>query len=428
MSTWTKRTRRLLAIAILPALLLISGSQAIHADQTSQWPTAWTKFRLNQDNNAVWSDGVSPAVKWKTHVDATIIGDASVVNNVVYVGTEEQKVLAFNATTGQQLWSTAVDNRIRDQVIVADGKLFVGTGNRNFKRDYIDENDSPVLIRGQGQNSIYGLDAANGNILWKFDTVGENMPTMLYKDGMLYAVGGDRHFYALNATTGQLYWKLFLGSYISVASLNINGDLLYTGGADPNVFFAIDIKKQAIAWATDTSSFEVGGIDDCSAAYSDSLLFTDSVTRINDDGTYGGHGIYAIDANSGQHIWSFDEGDGAMIENNKCGVPVVYNGVVYAGSPVTRSMYALDAKTGKLLWKLPNTGVIKAPPVLYDNVIYFVNVDGLLFVANAQNGNIMNVKLLGGKLNTQGPMIINNTLYIGTQKGDMFAIPTSELK
>ncbi len=417
-----------LVIVALLSLMLGMGLSVTRADQAPNWPTSWTKFRFAPDNNAVWNAPNATAAKWKTHVGATLITDASIANGVLYMGSEESKVLAFDAASGKQLWVTEVDNRIRGQMLVADGKVFLGTGNRDFKRDYIDEQDNPILIRGRGQSSVYALDAATGSVIWRYDTVGEDMPTGMYKDGVYYFANGDRHFYALDANTGTLLWKLYVGSYDSVSSLNTNGSLLYAGGADPNAFYAFDPAKQQIAWSVDTHVAEVGGIDDCSAAYADGLLFTDSVTRLNADGTYGGHGIYAINANTGEFMWTFDEGDGAMIENNKCGVPVAYKGAVYAGSPVTRAMYALDQKTGKLLWKIPNTGVIKAPPVLYNDKIYFTNVDGLLFVADAISGNITKVVVLGGKLNTQGPMIANGSLYIGNQKGDMQAIPLSDLQ
>lgn len=426
------RKSKLMLTGLLLAACVLLGSSAGGSQPTraaEQWPSYWPKLRLAANNNAVWqTEGAAPA-SWKTHLDVQLLSDATVANGLVYVGIEEQEMVAFDAANGEVRWRTKVNNRIRGSAVVADGKLFVGTGNRDFKRDYIDEDaERQVLVRGRGDNAVYGMDALSGRILWRFDTVGENMPTSLYKDGVLYFANGNRYFYALDANTGQLLWKLGMASYFSVSSLTTDGgDLVFAGGADPNFFYAINIRERQLQWASDTSGVEVGGIDDCSAAYADGKLFTNSVTSINEDGSFGGHGHYAINAASGEFLWRFDEGENRMTENNKCGVPVALDGVVYAGSPVNNAMYALEANTGRVIWKI-NTASIKNPPVVYNGTIYFVDQTGMLYVANARTGEMITKRNLGGRLNTQGPVLVNGSLYIGTQKGDMYAIPISELR
>ncbi len=416
-----------LAAVLLLTVMLFNGTASSTAQTT--WPSQWPKYRLNQNNNAVWTSSAASGARWKTHVGAIFFTTASVVDGVVYIGTQDNKVMALDASSGKLLWTTAVNNWIMSDIIVADGKVFAGSGDRNFKRDYIDDNvEKQTLVRGQGDNSMYALDAKTGKAIWEYRTVGENMPTMVYKDGTLYFANGDRHFYALNANDGSLLWKLGMASYFSMSSLNLVGDIAYIGGADPNYFYAVDLKNHELVWASDTSNVEVGGIDDCSAAYEDGMLFTNSVTSLSDDGGFGGHGSYAINAASGKFTWAFDEGSGPMVEDNKCGVPVVQSGVVYMGSPVTQAFYALDAKSGKQLWKFGGTGVIKGAPVLYNGVVYFTNVRGILYAVDAQSGKQIAKRDLGGRVSPNGPVLVNGSLYIGTQAGDMYAIPISDLR
>ncbi len=426
------RLSRWVACAAVLSMMFITLTGISRADQTSQWPTTWSKYRLDPSNNAVFGDP-SQAVRWKTTSNNVPFTNVSVANGIAYVGDMNNALTAYNATTGALLWNAPVNNWIMSDPIVAEGKVFVGSGDRYFHRITQDNGDKggrgqTILVRGNGASAIYAFDAQSGAKVWQYNTEGGNMPTAAYKDGAIYFVSGDRMLRALRASDGALIWQLNLGSYISMSSINIVGNILYIGGADPNAIYAIDITTRSMTWSKRTTGVELGGMDDCSMAYADGLLFSDSVIRLNADGSYGGHGIYAFDASSGNLVWSFDEGDAAMIDDNKCGVPVAYNGVVYVGSPVTKAMYALDQKTGKLLWKKDATGAIRGGSVIYNGKLYFVNLAGSLYTLDLATGTEIKRRDLGGKVSPQGLVLINGSIYVGTKKGDMFAIPLQDLQ
>ncbi len=413
-------------------LTLASVSRADGPAPATGWPTQWTKYRLDPSNNAVFGDP-SLAVRWTTHSSNVPFTNVTVANGIAYVGAMNNKLIAYDATSGAVLWNAPVNNWIMSDPIVAEGKVFVGSGDRYFHRITLDNGDKggrgqSILVRGNGSSAFYAFDAQSGKQIWEYQTDGENMPTAAYKDGAIYFVSGDRMLRALRASDGALIWQMNLGSYISMSSLNIVGNILYVGGADPNAIYAIDVTTRSMTWSKRTTGIEVGGMDDCSMAYDNGLLFSDSVTRLSADGSFGGHGIYAFDAATGNLVWSFDEGDASMIEDNKCGVPVAYNGVVYVGSPVTKAMYALDQKTGTLLWKTAAGGPVRGGAVIYDGKLYFVNLSGRLFTLDLATGTEIKHRDLGGKVSPQGLVLINGSIYVGTQKGDMFAIPISDLK
>ena len=57
-----------------------------------------------------------------------------------------------------------------------------------------------------------------------------------------------------------------------------------------------------------------------------------------------------------QVAWTFDSGDSFPASENECN-PIVVNGVLYATTPKI-SVVALDAATGRLLWRFdPNVGM-----------------------------------------------------------------------
>ena len=426
------RLSRWVAYAAAFSLMFLTLASVSRADQASQWPTQWTKYRLDPSNNAVFGDP-SLAVQWKTHGNNVPFTNVTVANGIAYVGDDNNALTAYNATTGALLWNAPVNNWIMSDPIVAEGKVFVGSGDRYFHRYTVDNGDNKgrgesITVRGGGPSAYYAFDAQTGKQIWEYPTEGEDMPTGAYKDGAIYFVSGDRTLRALRASDGALIWQMSMGSYMSMSSLNIVGDTLYVGGADPNAIYAINITTRTMTWSKRTTGIEVGGLDDCSMGYANGLLFSDSVIRLNADGSYGGHGIYAFDAATGNLVWSFDEGDAPMIQDDKCGVPVAYNDVVYVGSPVTKAMYALDQKTGKLLWKTAAGGPVRGGSVIYDGKLYFVTLGGRIFTLDLATGVAINHRDLGGNVSPEGLVLINGSIYVGTMKGDMFAIPISQLQ
>jgi outer membrane protein assembly factor BamB len=95
------------------------------------------------------------------------------------------------------------------------GRQFTGGGATH---------DVPALRAGatnvrppeQGYGSIQALDALTGDVRWHFDktdvTDGGVLSTAT---GIVFAGGREGYFYALDAATGALLWKVMLGGQIA---------------------------------------------------------------------------------------------------------------------------------------------------------------------------------------------------------------------
>lgn len=80
-------------------------------------------------------------------------------------------------------------------------------------------------------------------------------------------------------------------------------------------------------------------------------------------GSYDGN-LYALDAKTGEKLWSYPAG-GFVISS-----PAVANGVVYIASDVA-ILYALDARTGAKLWDETSLGIgAFASPAVADGMVY----------------------------------------------------------
>ncbi|MFG6147959.1 PQQ-binding-like beta-propeller repeat protein [Halobacillus sp. B23F22_1] len=88
-------------------------------------------------------------------------------------------------------------------------------------------------------------------------------------------------------------------------------------------------------------------------------------------------------------------------------------------------MYAYDLKSGERQWEYEDE-VMKAPPVAKDNVVYFGNTKGLVQALDAESGEKQGELELGGTLAPSGPIIMNDTLIIGSPDSN-FSVLTEHI-
>jgi outer membrane protein assembly factor BamB len=82
-----------------------------------------------------------------------------------------------------------------------------------------------------------------------------------------------------------------------------------------------------------------------------------------------------------QLLWSF------KTTGDIRSAPAVVDGKVYVGSG-DRSMYALDANTGKKLWSFAAEGDLESSPLVLMGKVYFGSSDGHLYAVKTENGEL----------------------------------------
>ncbi|RPF54177.1 PQQ-binding-like beta-propeller repeat protein [Aquisalibacillus elongatus] len=402
-----KRTVALLLSACLLLLPMTSFAEEFG-------PEEWNQYRLNSDKNAVFNSDESPLDFGQLQTAEQIRATPVVVGDKLFVGNHNSgDLFAFNLKSGEELWRNQAPNWIHSEMIYNNGKVFVGFGNRFFQDNG---------IRGTGESGVLALDAESGEIIWKFNTDGEVMPTPAYYNENLYISTGDRNLYKVDVETGELQKKVEIGSRVSMSSPNIYNDSLYVGGASPFKFYSYDLENDSVDWER---SFEnvVAGLDDVPPAIDSNIVVTTAVEGSYEDPN---HMIYAMDTESGEVVWKDSLGKGDMVKNNKSGAPIIYKGTVFVGSPITKTFYAYDLESGEQLWELKDE-VMKAPPVAQDGVVYFTNVKGIVNAVDTKSGELINSKELGGTLAPSGPIIVNDTIIVGSQDSNVYMLPISEL-
>jgi len=279
-------------------------------------------------------------------------------------------VYAINISNGQVVWADKFPNQIMTEPIIVNGEVIIGLGNAMFINS---------TVRGTGENAVIALSLYSGKELWNFTTLGEDMPTPVYYDGMIIEANGNGEVFALNATTGKLVWEDYIGSYDSMSSPVLVNNVIYFGSANPYIFWAIDAKSGKVLWYYNFSSYEqnLGGLDDSSPAYSDGIVVTSYTIHINNENMV--ECLVAFNADNGKIIWALNEGVGPIPPYLESPPPVIFNGIVFHDSPVG-ILYAVNLSSGKVIWEYKTGFTTSNVDIIKGKYVVIQNETGYLFV------------------------------------------------
>jgi outer membrane protein assembly factor BamB len=425
------------------------------ASVTGFYPQSWTTYAANSGRNAVFSlpdaapQKLHDGVRWSfagagaLPLDAEpLAGDfkttaytigmpvgVSVVKGIVYVGDDNGYTYALNAETGKLIWAHYGWNMTMSNPLVADGKVFVSTGNAYFNY----ENTMKYLrgerpTRGPGLNTIYALDRETGKEIWAFHPPGEAMPTALLDGGFLYAGTGDGHVYKLAADTGALVWKSDIVSFVSMSSLVKGGGRVFVGGTNPNFLYAIDQGSGRVVWKVAIPGLVATGMGDCTPAFADGIVVQEVTVESEDQARPVANVLLALDARDGHILWQKRFADGPVPPAMKTATPVIVDGVVYEGSPVSGDYFAIDLHTGRELWKLHLGSQIRAGAAIRNGIAYLPYHAGDIAAIRIADGARLGVTHIGGAFGPSSPVIVGGTLYVSNIYGWVNAIPLTDLK
>ncbi len=213
-----------------------------------------------------------------------------------------------------------------------------------------------ALMGGDGPGAPTDPTPTDDASLWSFETRGRVVNAPAVANGVVYAGSDDNFVYALDAATGSMLWSFETGDIIR-SSPTVTGGAVYVGSND-NFVYALDAATGEMLWKHDTSK-----------AVQYSPVVTDGVVYIGAQGDVD-YSVHALDAMSGEQVWA-------------AGVPYPYgaefavtvaNGKLYAPG-ASGEFYAMDASTGEVLWSLSVGMGSESPPTVVDGVVYLTAVN-----------------------------------------------------
>ena len=103
--------------------------------------------------------------------------------------------------------------------------------------------------------------------------------------------------------------------------------------------------------------------------------------------------------------------------------PIYVAGTLYAVNNNAEA-FALDAATGKLLWKRTIGRLNASSPAYYKHRLYIVNLEpGHIVKLDAKTGRVIWKRSLPGRAESS-PLVLDNTVYFGCEDGNLYALST----
>jgi outer membrane protein assembly factor BamB len=289
--------------------------------------------------------------------------------NRLFLADGAGRVLAVSTTTGARAWtfnehrcqaaSPAVDDMKHGTIFLVflnrrpckakrpgDGEVIAisaGFGKVRWRRHIGASETSPVVVGnrvyvGDWLGKVYALDKRSGRIVWTARTHGPVKGAVAVSGNRVYAGSYDGHLYAFDARNGRQVWRasgqprLFGGGRFYSTPAAAYGRV-YIGSTDGKVY-SFGATSGKLRWSHSTGGFVYG-----SPAIWHQSVFIGSYDRT----------FYALDAATGDTRWTF-KANGPI-----SGSATVIHGVVYFASLTKKGRtYALNARTGRLLWSFPD--------------------------------------------------------------------------
>ncbi|BFI75992.1 PQQ-binding-like beta-propeller repeat protein [Sulfurisphaera ohwakuensis] len=445
----------------------------------------WTVYAYQQDHESVininfpaenWSfeqmnalplNAPFPAYKALGNRTAPVIltqlvGDAVGVtyfDGIIYVPSDANELYAINAYTGKLIWEATTANSVMSNPIVVNTSrgpiVYVSVGDAGFSASHsifaVITGNYKNVVRGYSYGAVYAFNATNGQLLWVHFDDGNVMPTPAYIDGLLIYGDGSGHIVALNATTGQVVWRDYVGvsAFDSMSSTNYyvfpNGTTIaimgFTLALPPyGELIAVNVQNGQIVW---NFSLPKGftpfntGMGDVSPAVDEEkgIVVQSTIVNFNKTNRTVGFAVFALNATNGHLLWIEQLVRGYVPPAFKGGVPTIYNGVVYVGTPVANELFALNETNGKILWvaQIPSVqgppngaGGGRANPV-YVNGYIIEPAGAYIDVYNASNGQLIKSYYVGGRFGIVNAVVVGSTVFVDNSYNWVFAIPLNEL-
>jgi len=260
---------------------------------------------------------------------------------------------------------------------------------------------------GSGDGNLYALDAASGELRWKFAAGDVVHASPAYADGVVYVGSWDSYFYAVDAASGTEKWRFHGGEDPLIhnqvgfqSSPAVVSGVVYTGCRDSNLY-AIEAATGKEKWRFNNNGSWVVA----SPTVKDGKVFF----ATSDSALY-----HVVDAATGKAVLQ-QQGKAFMFSS-----PAIAGDVVYIG--VTNgTLEARDIAAGKLLWDFQTDASKQNPGWVLSAERKFNN--SLLFRTTWQAPVIdATYRMLRVGSIFSSPLVAGGVVYFGSTDGNLYAI------
>lgn len=376
----------------------------IKYDTTTYNPLTGQTFRNNLKRTGEFNKtGVTvPSItsKWIFTTSGAVSSSPVVVNNTLYIGSDDYNIYAIDATTGSQKWKYTTGNFVRSSATILNDTLFIGSND----------------------GYLYCLNATSGTLIWKKKAYTSGAvkasPTVLYNTvfATWHGMFEVTNTVGLDTKTGQTEKWRYRRVRSNEGAICADSVHLYFPSSD-NVIETADIAtEQTIFYKTgDHNKGSMVELD------KDRVLYAKETA------------IGAYYKNSGVASWLVNVNNGADQDLSPLSSPAVatvtLNGVptkVVVFATLKNSIMLIDAN-GNVLWHRKDfTSPFNSAPVVSNNVIYVGSDDNKFYALNVSDGTTIWTYTTSGTIQCS-PWVDNGSVYFSSNDGKVYAIKADTL-
>jgi len=372
----------------LAALLLLNGCSWIKSwgdDDDPDAPAELVEFEPTLKVGKVWSTGVGSGLDkagrqlWPAYSSGSL-----------YAADYKGLLMAIDANNGNRRWE------IKTKLPFTGGPGVSGN----------------LLLMGTQDGEVYAFDANSGTQLWSATVTSEVLAAPAESDGIVVVRCIDGRVFGLDADTGRRVW--IYDHSVPLLSLRGNAPPLLRAGV---VFIGYD-GGQVVALRQ----------DDGTLMWEQTLVTTEGRTELERLSDIDGQLVFiasdllvssyknrlaSLAADSGRLLWFKDISSASG---------VVVDRVHLAVSDRDGNLWLVDRRNGAEFWKnnqLFHGGLTR--PAIFGSFVVVGDQDGYLHWVNISDGIFAARAKVGGKGFSGPPLVVGNTLYVLTKKGELVA-------
>ena len=375
-------------IPALAALLLLNGCSWIKSwgdkDDPNE-PAELVEFEPTLKVGKVWSTKVGKGLDKAGRQLRPASQSGS-----IYAADYKGLLMAIDADSGNKLWEIKTKLPFTGGPGIADNLLLMGTEN----------------------GEVFAFDASTGTQLWSATVTSEVLAAPAVSDGVVVVRCIDGRVFGLDADTGQRVWIYDH----SVPLLTLRGNappLLRAGvafiGYDGGQVVALRTDDGTLMWeqtlVTSEGRTELERLSDIDGQ----LVFIASDLLVS---SYKNR-LASLAADSGRLLWFKDISSASGVSVDRINLTL---------TDKEGNLWLLDRRNGAESWKqdqLLRRGLTL--PVFYGSFIVVGDQEGYLHWINISDGQFAAREKVGGKGFSGPPLVIGNTLYVMTKKGEITA-------
>jgi outer membrane protein assembly factor BamB len=398
------------------------------APQRSAQPGDWTQFRLNPQHDATLPGNLRAS--WRVQTDGGYSSSPAVAGNTVYIGNNNGTLYALDLHTGRTRWRYHVAAALMSNPLVWNGLVIAGEGNQQW----VWGDAYHKIIVGTKDNALLAVDAASGRLRWRLKLAGTGMPTGAIAGGTLIQHNGAGLLTLIDPESGSVRYTLDLRSGANMSAiLPLANGRFATSGAFENRVEQRKTDNGALIWSRWFPEY-YWGFADCPFATDGRAMVCDYVapergtSKVYHAGRIAVEHVIALSINDGRVVWDTPLEKGPVPVWNRAAIPLIAGDTLYVGAANSRFVHAIRTGDGTVAWRVLVRGPVKSGIARKDGVLYFGDFAGYLWAVGMKTGKVIGTKNAHTQFNVGSPVIVGNSLILGSNTGAVIAIPLDAIR